>query len=161
MNHVVNSMIEAKHVDENVCDVILMEFEDYLDNVALKHSDFSEFSPENLRVDEFFYETMNTNKSRNLWKMVEMLLLLSHGQATVEKGFSINKKVEVENMKELLYVSQRLICNYINSTGDSLHNIKITNIMHTYVCNARQIYMKYLEDQKMLSSQNKKRPNFR
>ncbi|GBL76953.1 hypothetical protein AVEN_12625-1 [Araneus ventricosus] len=86
-----------------------------------------------------------------------MLLLLSHGQATVEKGFSINKKVEVENMKELSYVSQRLICDYINSTGDSMHNIKRTNIMRTYVSNAMQKYMKYLEDQKLLSSQNKKR----
>ncbi|GBL82303.1 hypothetical protein AVEN_252470-1 [Araneus ventricosus] len=86
-----------------------------------------------------------------------MLLLLSHGQATVEKGFSINKKVEVKNMKELSYVSQRLICDYINSTGDNIHNIKITNIMRTYVSNARQKYMKHLEDQKLLSSQNKKR----
>ncbi|GBM78478.1 hypothetical protein AVEN_248774-1 [Araneus ventricosus] len=107
MNHILNSMIGAKHVDENVFDEILMEFNDYLDNVALKHSDFSEFSPENSRVDEFFYKTMNTSKYRNLWKVIEMLLLLSLGQATVKKGFSTNKKVEVENMK-LSYVSQRL-----------------------------------------------------
>ncbi|GBL92251.1 hypothetical protein AVEN_35807-1 [Araneus ventricosus] len=97
MNHILNSIIEAKHVNENVCDEILMEFEDYLDNVDMKHSDFSEFSPENSRVDDFFYEIMNTSKYRNLWKVVEMLVLLSHGQATVEKGFSINRKVEVEN----------------------------------------------------------------
>ncbi|GBM17607.1 hypothetical protein AVEN_80900-1 [Araneus ventricosus] len=64
MNHILNSMIEAKHVDENVCDEILMEFNDYLDNVALKHLDFSKFSPKNSRVDEFFYETMNTSKYR-------------------------------------------------------------------------------------------------
>ncbi|GBN09151.1 hypothetical protein AVEN_240522-1 [Araneus ventricosus] len=152
MNHILNSMIEAKHVDE-----ILIEFDDYLDNVALKHSDFSELSPENSRVDEFFYETMNTSKYRNLCKVVEMLLLLRLGPATVEKGFSINKKVEVENMKELSCVSNRLKCDYINSTGDSIHNIKITNIMRTFVSNARQKYMKYLEDQKLLSSQNKKR----
>ncbi|GBM90104.1 hypothetical protein AVEN_185844-1 [Araneus ventricosus] len=156
MNRILNSMIEAKHVDENVCDENLMEFDDYLDNVALKHSEFSEFSPENSRVDEFFYETMNTSKYRNLWKVVEMLLLLSHGQATVEKGFSINKNVKVENMKELSYVSQRFVCDYIISTGNSIHNIKITNIMRIYVSNARQKYMKYLEDQK-LSPQNKKR----
>ncbi|GBN14093.1 hypothetical protein AVEN_53901-1 [Araneus ventricosus] len=86
-----------------------------------------------------------------------MLLLLSHGQATIEKGFSINKKLEVENMKELSYVSQRLVCDNINSTGDSIYNIKITNIMCIYVSNARQKYVKYLEDQKLLSSQNKKR----
>ncbi|GBL80622.1 hypothetical protein AVEN_225297-1 [Araneus ventricosus] len=142
MNHVLNSMIEAKHVDENVCDEILMEFDDYLDNVALKHSDFSEFSPGNSRVDEFFYETMNTSKYRNLGKVVEMLLLLSHGQAIVGKGFNIDRKVEVENMKELSYVSKKLVCDYINSTGDSIHNIKVINIMCTYVFNARQKYMK-------------------
>ncbi|GBL98454.1 hypothetical protein AVEN_252685-1 [Araneus ventricosus] len=60
-------------------------------------------------------------------------------------------------MKDLSYVSQRLVYDYINSTGDSIHKIKITNIMCTYVSNARQKYMKYLEDQKLLSSQNKKR----
>ncbi|GBL92950.1 hypothetical protein AVEN_54601-1 [Araneus ventricosus] len=161
MNHILNSMIEAKHVDENACDEILMEFNDYLDNVALKQSDFSEFFPENSRVDEFFYETMNTSKYRNLWKGVEIWLLLSLGQATVETGFSINKKVEVENMKELSYVSQRLVCDCINSRGGSIHNIKITNMMCTIVSNARQKYMKYLEDKKLLSSQNKrKKPNF-
>ncbi|GBM44078.1 hypothetical protein AVEN_75894-1 [Araneus ventricosus] len=157
MNHILNSIIEAKHVDENAYDEILMEFDDYLDNVALKDSDFSEFSPENSRVDKFFYEIMNASKCRNLWKVVEMLLLLSHGQATVEKGMSFSKKVVVENMEEPSYISQRLICDYINSTGDSIHNIKITNIMRTYVSNAGQKYMKYLEDQKLLSSQNKKR----
>ncbi|GBM54766.1 hypothetical protein AVEN_107395-1 [Araneus ventricosus] len=157
MNHILNSIIEAKHVDENAYDEILMEFDDYLDNVALKDSDFSEFSPENSRVYEFFYEIMNGSKCRKLWKVVEMLLLLSHEQATVEKGLSFSKKVVVENMEEPSYVSQRLICDYINSTGDSIHNIKITNIMRTYVSNASQKYMKYLEDQKLLSSQNKRK----
>ncbi|GBN23226.1 hypothetical protein AVEN_145568-1 [Araneus ventricosus] len=106
---------------------------------------------------------MNTNKYRNLWKVVEMLLLLGHGQATVEKGFCINKKVEVENMKELSYVSQRLICDYINSMGDSLYNIKITNIMSTYVSNARQKHLYETlrgSETPVIPEQEKKKPNF-
>ena len=35
-----------------------------------------------------------------LWSVVKNLLILSHGQATVEKGFSINHQIVVENMKE-------------------------------------------------------------
>ena len=154
MKHILNSLVEAKHVDETVCEEVLMEFDDYLNNVALKHS---EFSPENLRTDEFFFETMNVSKYKNLWNVVEMLLLLSHGQATVEKGFSINKKIEVENMKNVSYIAQRLICDYVNSSGGNIHDIKITNTMRTYVSNARQKYMTYLEDMRLLSSQNKKR----
>ncbi|GBM44069.1 DNA mismatch repair protein Msh6 [Araneus ventricosus] len=115
MNHILNSIIEAKHVDENAYDEILMEFDDYLDIVALKDSDFSEFSPENTRVDEFFYEIMNASKCRNLWKVVEMLLLLSHGQATVEKGLSFSKKVVVENMED---PSPDMISNRLDAIDD-------------------------------------------
>ena len=35
-----------------------------------------------------------------VWRVVELLLLMSHGQATVERGFSINKEVVVENLSE-------------------------------------------------------------
>ena len=33
-------------------------------------------------------------KSSPLWEVVSHLLLLSHGQASVERGFSINKQIE-------------------------------------------------------------------
>jgi len=35
-----------------------------------------------------------------LWSVIKSLLILSHDQATVEKGFSINRQIIVENMKE-------------------------------------------------------------
>ena len=35
---------------------------------------------------------------KELWKVVKLLLALSHGQATVERGFSSNKEVMVENL---------------------------------------------------------------
>jgi len=39
-----------------------------------------------------------------VWPVVAMALLLSHGQATVERGFSINKELAVENQQELTLV---------------------------------------------------------
>ena len=41
----------------------------------------------------------------HLWTIVNMLLILSHGQAMVEKGFSINRQIVVENMKETSFVA--------------------------------------------------------
>lgn len=40
--------------------------------------------------------------------MVKFLLLLSHGQAIVERGFSINRQMSVDHMKEVSHVSQSL-----------------------------------------------------
>uniref|UniRef100_A0A6B0UTD0 Putative transposase-like protein n=1 Tax=Ixodes ricinus TaxID=34613 RepID=A0A6B0UTD0_IXORI len=40
-----------------------------------------------------------------LWKVVKILLVLSHGQATVEQLFSVNCQVSVRNLKNVSYVS--------------------------------------------------------
>ena len=40
---------------------------------------------------------------------------MSHGQATVEESFSVNKEVEVENLKELTLVAQSIVCDHVNS----------------------------------------------
>lgn len=39
--------------------------------------------------------------------------MLSHGQASVERGFSVNKEIEVENLPEHSLVAQRTICDYV------------------------------------------------
>ena len=47
-----------------------------------------------------FYDTMGSSTEfKRLWEVVKVLLVLSHGQASVERGFSVNKEVEVENQK--------------------------------------------------------------
>ena len=50
-----------------------------------------------------------------------MLLLLLHGQASVERGFSVNKQLEVVNLQEGTYVAQRIICDHIHSVGGLLN----------------------------------------
>ena len=43
---------------------------------------------------------------KSLFNVVKLILILSHGQATVEESFGVNKEVEVENLKELTLVAQ-------------------------------------------------------
>jgi len=40
------------------------------------------------------------DKQGPLWKVVKMVLTLSHGNASVELGFSINKELLIENKEE-------------------------------------------------------------
>ena len=38
---------------------------------------------------------------QDLWLTMQLLLTLSHGQATVERGFSVNKEVLTPNLQEV------------------------------------------------------------
>ena len=51
----------------------------------------------------------NVTEWADLWELTKNLLLLSHGQASVERGFSINKEISVENMTVQTLISQRVI----------------------------------------------------
>ena len=47
----------------------------------------------------------------NLRKICRIIFALLHDQAGVESGFNINGELLVENMKELLLISQRMMCD--------------------------------------------------
>ena len=62
-----------------------------------------------------------------LWAVVNIVMLLSHGQATaVEQGFSISKEVECYNLQEDTFTARRLICDHVNAVGGIL-NIDVAN----------------------------------
>ena len=67
------------------------------------------------RVDTF-YSNRLANKAdlKELWKVVKLLLALSHGQATVERGFSFNKEVMFENLAQHSLVAQRSVGGVLN-----------------------------------------------
>lgn len=78
------------------------------------------------RLDEFFHDLLSFNPSyKELWKAVRLLLVLSHGQATVKRGFGVNRQISVENLKGLSYISQRIICDAVDRAGGIL-NVPIT-----------------------------------
>ena len=49
------------------------------------------------RLDEFYW---NYIKDAKVWKIFRIVFALSHGQAAIERGFSVNSKLLVENLQE-------------------------------------------------------------
>ena len=82
-----------------------------------------------------------------VWSVIKLLLLMSHGQATVERGFSVKKEVAVENLTERSFIAQRIIHDHIESVV-GLANVKISKQLLTSSAGARQKYLSYLDDQK-------------
>ena len=55
---------------------------------------------EEIRLDDFYCSMLKSEKYSDLLEFLKVLLILSHGNAAVESGFSINKDMIVENLKE-------------------------------------------------------------
>ena len=55
---------------------------------------------------------------------MKLVLILSHGQAGVERGFSMNRNVGKQNLKEETFVSLRVVYDHIRVVS-GLANVKI------------------------------------
>ena len=77
-------------------------------SVEAKNEQYLSFRPIETRLDEFLHG-FPSQPYPELWGFCQKILLLSHGQATVERGFSINKEVETVNLKEDTVIAQRLV----------------------------------------------------
>ena len=68
---------------------------------------FLQFEISDDSIDSFFTEFMQDNlKFKCCWEVFKLIFILSHGQASVERDFSVNKELLTENLEEVLMDSQ-------------------------------------------------------
>ena len=116
-DRVLHKLVDLKQLNESDCDKVKYQYEDFLDNIMARNcSHFKEFQDE--RIDTFLGNYLIENKLyKEMWHVVKKLLIISHGQATVERGFSINSELIVENMAEKSVVAQRQVYDGISHYG--------------------------------------------
>ncbi len=146
----VKILVNNGRIDPNQCDALAKSYKAFLEN-CLKSEDsvkFAQFSRQKDRLDLFFHSLMASKKEYAvLWPVVKHLLTLSHGQADVERGFSINKEAIRDNQKQLSLISRRIIIDSIRSVG-GIENVNISKEMLNYASNARHTYRLYLDEEK-------------
>lgn len=60
----------------------------------------TEFVSSNSRLDNFYFDIVANDKNYDvLWTSIRQVLILSHGNASVESGLSVNGAVMIENMQ--------------------------------------------------------------
>ena len=141
-------LVNSGRVLEKDCDSLLQEYNLFLDNIPVFGSlRFSNFSVTHDRVDNLLHEFMTGDNYKQLFRVVKLVLVLSHGQAAVERGFSVNKKLEVENMKEHTLVARRVVCDHVNSVN-GIANVDISKPLLLSVKQSRKKYDLYLEQER-------------
>ena len=83
-------------------DSILTQYKKVLSKMKqFHHEKIAGFKFAEDRLDVFFYDVLNMQKTHeDLWTTGKFPLTLSHGQAAVERGFSMNKEALASNLKE-------------------------------------------------------------
>jgi len=122
-----------------------------------KHKEqFDSFNKEEQNLDNFYSKIFaGDEKQVPLWKVVKMVLILSHGNAAVESGFSVNKAILVENMEEETIVAQRIVFDAIRVTGMDVTKIDISKKMIGYVRQSHSAYQsaKQLKKEKQVAEE--------
>lgn len=115
-------LADHKRVKPSECDAIRKQYRKLNSDVlSFKQSDKDRFTgfnknDENQRIDTLLEEFVAPNYPA-LWDVVSQLLLLSHGQASVERGFSVHKQTTVENISKDGLKSRRLILQAVRAAG--------------------------------------------
>lgn len=158
--------VEHKWLSGIVADKVQRQFKD-LCAVSNFLEALKTFSDDE-RLDHFWFRTIfgGSKVPEELSSFLKMIFILSHGNASLERGFSINKECFVENLAEESLVAQRQIYDAIIANG-GLDSVSITKPLILSARNAHHRYMDALKkrrteaDAKKIESQERKRAAIR
>ena len=85
---------------------------------------------------------------QDLWLTMQLLLTLSHGQAIVERGFSVNKEVLTPNLQEVSLQAIRPVHSSVLAQNIKVADFIITEGLLPSCSHASNIYNMYLMEKK-------------
>lgn len=141
--------IEFSHL-ENEWRLLTLNRDKYFKDIDLDYN-------KNNRIDHFWRNVFDEKFSGELKfpylkKVVTGILILSHGNSEVERGFSTSSKIVTDDrswLKEKTLNSVLFILDSIkNLYNNKVENIQITPKLFKLAKNAHAEYQRYLEDQK-------------
>ena len=114
-NTLMELMVESNWVSSITADKAEVQYSGLVRNANFT-SEMKGFDIQSDRVDGLYSKLLSRSKDfAELWFIVRQVLILSHGNACVESGFSINKILLQENMKNESLVAQRIVFDGINT----------------------------------------------
>ena len=154
----VQLLFEHGRLTSNEAEDAKSQFDSFLTAVVRPNEDvFRAFDETQTRLDEFLcIYLVGNNKYELLFKIVKFVCVLSHGQASIERGFNVNKEVLVVGLEKEGLVSQRLIYDQIRSMETKFHEIPITRKMILSCKGAHRRYTTSLEAKKKVGEEDEK-----
>ena len=136
------------------CDKITKQFTDFTDSqLKLYAEKFRCFDSSTKDLDGFYFSDIDLQGFKELSFLVEIILTLSHGQASVERSFGVNNTVINVNMSKDSIVAKKIIKDHMISSKLTPESVQITNKLLRSVSTARQKYGDQLAENKKTKNQ--------
>ena len=118
---------------------------------------FVSFKVREDRLDHFLYkELIGKREFEDLWTLLKQLLTFSHGQASVEREFAVNKDVVAPNLEEVSLTSVRLVQNSMLVNNMKIADFVITEDVLSSCSQALSRHKMYLMEKKTDKEQTEK-----
>ena len=140
-------MLELTILCTKQCDVINTEFKFLNVEVKTMQRESVTLSQKDGRLDYFYFKLASISKYKDLLFAVKFILTLSHGQASVERGFNINANI-VKKMSPESLTAKRIIKGHMLANKLKPHTIEITKPIVQAFRSDRQKYEVHLEEEK-------------
>ena len=171
-------IVKLKIVTFNTAGNALQQYSAMLQNVLVASRDaYLSFNRKEQRLDEFFFGTLKVDeKYPDLASVMIIIFVLSHGQASVERGLLntqckyldivlrkdamlcyVNNVVLKDNQSTDSVIARRFIKNYMNSKKVGPYTMTITSGLIRSVRYSQQRYLQYLDSLKQVEKKNKKK----
>ena len=146
---ILQKLVSISRISGKSAEVAKEKYLKFFDIVDQNLQSFPSFNSSQDRVHTFFSTTMGYSKlCTNLWDFLKMFLILYLGQSIIERGFSINKHMLVENLKPKSLVAVRRIEDHMRYSEQRPEMIKAPNKMIQSVKEAHSCYQSELAKQR-------------
>ena len=143
LRHLLSLKIISSEVPERA-------FAQCTDEVYLKFKEIGVFDLKKEKLDKFLFHSPNLLLSPEIQSIIKLVLVLSHGQASAERGFNINKSVNKVNISQDSIVTRKLIIDHMQEKNLTPSKIELSPSLIKSIKASRQRYSVYLDDQMKL-----------
>ena len=147
---VLNKLIEEKWKTSQQADAKLTQYKKFISEVKkYHHNKFASYSFIHESLDKFLTELLDKQKEyEELWVTLRILLTLSHEQAAMERGSSVNKEVLAPNLQEMSLRALRLFYSSLSAMKIKVEGVQISKELLS--CNhASNRYKMFLMEKRM------------
>lgn len=155
-NALIDKLYSSNWLPEKRAEEAKVQFDEFL-SLTLKENQekFSKFDWKEQRVDGFLGSFLHRNeKYKALWDVCQIVFICSHGQSSIERGFSVNKELLVENLSQQTLIGQRIVYDYFTSLNVKIHEYKITGDLSKSCKLANSRYKSALAEKKKTKEGN-------
>ena len=137
-------LLNGKWCLAEACDEILTPLKGFALEMKQNYlAEFLSFNMNTARLDECYWNYMKDAKHLKVWEVFRIIFTLLHGQAAVERGFSVNSELLVENLQEKTLGASRFACSSVKSDANHFSELFFTPQTETKCLGSKNAYQLY------------------